>query len=201
MNSPLIPLSASQRGGVIHYEMKKYSLAILLLTVAPNIFASPLHPKLKHTIIIDTDCSVYDLRAVTILLSHPGITVKAIIISDGQVQANEGYVEIGSYAGSVEPLSCMNDGLQVSTGATLGQGTIRLADDPALKPQAVFSYQDKSIMLKLKPEYLKKLKAVIDEGVKNYGLEDEDYWNLIRQTSIKFWLEWDRKEIFDIAEL
>jgi pyrimidine-specific ribonucleoside hydrolase len=95
----------------------------------------------------------------------------------------------------------MNDGLQVSTGATLGQGSIHLINDTIAKPQAVFTYQNRSIIIKLKPGYLKELKSVIDEGVKNYGLQDEDYWTLIRQTSIKYWLEWDRKEIFDMVIL
>jgi pyrimidine-specific ribonucleoside hydrolase len=107
-------------------------------------------------------------------------------------------LEIGTYAGSIEPFSCMNDGLQVSTGATLGQGSIHLINDGMAKPQAIFTYRDKSIFLKLKDEYLKKLKAVIDRGIKDYGLQDEDYWNLVRQTAIKFWLEWDRNEIFEL---
>ncbi|HUX58224.1 MAG TPA: nucleoside hydrolase [Bacteroidales bacterium] len=110
-------------------------------------------------------------------------------------------LEINTYAGSKEPLSCMNDGLQVSTGATLGQGAIHLINDTLAKPQAVFTYQNHSILIKLKSRYLKKLKSVIDEGVKNYGLEDESYWNLIRQTSIKYWLEWDRNKIFDLTIL
>lgn len=110
-------------------------------------------------------------------------------------------LEIGTYAGSIEPFSCMNDGLQVSTGATLGQGSIHLINDSMAKPQALFTYQDKSIMIKLKDEYLKQLKAVIERGVKDYGLQDEDYWNLIRQTALKFWLEWDRNEIFELVIL
>ena len=110
-------------------------------------------------------------------------------------------LEIVSYAGSVEPFSCMNDGLQVSTGATLGQGSIHFSNDTIARPHAVFRYNNKSILVKLKDEYLKEIKTVIEKGVKNYGLQDEDYWNLIRQTAIKFWLVWDRKEIFDLIVL
>ena len=107
-------------------------------------------------------------------------------------------LEVSTYAGSIEPFSCMNDGLQVSTGATLGQGSIHLINDTIAKPLAVFAYKDQAIQIKLKDEYLMQIKSVIARGVKDYGLQDEDYWNLIRQTSIKFWFEWDRKEIFDI---
>lgn len=110
-------------------------------------------------------------------------------------------LEVSTYAGSKEPYSCMNDGIQVSTGATLGQGSIHLADETIAIPQAIFTYNGQSILIKLKSEYLKELQAVINEGVNNYGLQDEDYWTLIRQTSIKYWLEWDRKEIFDLVIL
>jgi pyrimidine-specific ribonucleoside hydrolase len=110
-------------------------------------------------------------------------------------------LEVGSYAGSEEPFSCLNDGIQVSTGATLGQGSIYLINDNIARPQAVFAFNNKSILIKLKDEYLQEIKTIIAKGVKDYGLQDEDYWNLIRQTSIKFWLEWDRKEIFDLTIL
>lgn len=110
-------------------------------------------------------------------------------------------LEIDTYAGSKEPLSCMNDGLQVSTGATLGQGSIHLMNETVSRPEAVFTYDNHSILIKLKPEFLEELQSVISEGVKNYGLQDEDYWNLVRQTSIRYWLEWDRKKIFDLVIL
>ena len=77
--------------------MKKTFIAlILLLTVVANIFASPLHSKLKHTIIIDTDCSSGDLRAISILLSNPSFTVKAIMISDGKIPSEEGFITVQS---------------------------------------------------------------------------------------------------------
>jgi pyrimidine-specific ribonucleoside hydrolase len=110
-------------------------------------------------------------------------------------------LEIKTYAGSTEPYSCMNDGLQVSTGATLGQGSIHLINDTIAKSQAVFTYNNRSILIKLKPEYLTELKEVIDEGIKNWGLMDEGYWTLIRQTSLKYWLDWDRDKIFEIVKL
>ncbi len=138
---------------------------------------------------------------------HGHLGVFSIVGAKMGIRAREHFgigtdlLEIGSYAGSVEPFSCMNDGLQVSTGATLGQGSIHLINDTIVKPQAVFTYGNQSILIKLKDEYLKELKAVIAKGIKNYGLQDEDYWNLVRQTSIKFWLEWDRNKIFDLEIL
>mgnify|MGYP001636546470 FL=1 len=74
-------------------------------------------------------------------------------------------------------------------------------NDTIAMPQALFTYNNKSVLIKLKDEYLKDIKSVIAKGVKNYGLQDEDYWNLIRQTSIKYWIEWDREKIFDLVIL
>ena len=48
---------------------------------------------------------------------------------------------------------------------------------------------------------MKEVQAVITEVIKNYGLQDDDYWNLIRQISIKYWEEWDRERIFDLIIL
>ncbi len=110
-------------------------------------------------------------------------------------------LKIRSYAGSVTPFSCMNDGLQVSTGATLGQGTISLIDDPVTKPHAIFIYNDRQILIKMKPAYQQMLQEVISTGVSNFGLEDEDYWIFVRQCAIRFWLEWDRNEIFEISQI
>ena len=74
--------------------MKKYLYTILLLTMGISLWASPLHSKLKHSIIIDTDCNDSDLRAISILLSHPGITIKAILLSDGYYNRENGIKKI-----------------------------------------------------------------------------------------------------------
>ena len=104
-------------------------------------------------------------------------------------------------AGTRPPYSCLNDGIQVSTGATLGMGTISLAADSITRPSAVFSYKDRSIRISLKKEYFDKVDADINEGILKYGLLDDGYWKLIRSNALKYWVEWDRNKIFDIAEL
>ncbi|MCE5345021.1 MAG: FmdE family protein [Bacteroidales bacterium] len=174
----------------------------------------PVHPELyAYDVreILDSAIALYGIeewKACVITDEfHGHLGVFSIVGAKMGIYAREFFgigtdlLDINSYAGSEEPFSCMNDGLQVSTGATLGQGTIHLVNDYVAKPQAVFTYKNKSILISLKQEYLIELQKVIKEGIKNYGLQDEDYWNLIRQTSIKFWLEWDRKKIFDIAVL
>jgi inosine-uridine nucleoside N-ribohydrolase/formylmethanofuran dehydrogenase subunit E len=104
-------------------------------------------------------------------------------------------------AGCKPPYSCLNDGLQVSTGATLGMGTIHLSADSITRPSAIFTYKGHSMRISLKKEYLEKVDADINEGIVKFGLMDDCYWKLIRRNALKYWLEWDRNKIFDIEEI
>jgi pyrimidine-specific ribonucleoside hydrolase len=107
-------------------------------------------------------------------------------------------LEVTTYAGTKPPYSCLNDGIQVSTGATLGMGTIHLATHSKTKPSAIFTYKDRSIRISLKKEYLEQVDADIKEGIMKFGLMDDGYWKLIRHNALKYWVEWDRNKIFDI---
>ncbi len=110
-------------------------------------------------------------------------------------------LEVSTYAGTKPPYSCLNDGIQVSTGATLGMGTIHLATHGKTKPSAIFSYKGRSIRISLKKEYLEQVDADIKEGIMKFGLMDDGYWKLIRHNALKYWVEWDRNKIFDIEEI
>lgn len=110
-------------------------------------------------------------------------------------------LEVTTFAGIRPPYSCLTDGIQVSTGATLGMGTIHLAADSIARPEAVFKYKDRSIRITLKKEYLEKVDSDVNEGIVKFGLMDDGYWKLIRYNALKYWLEWDRNKIFDIEEI
>jgi len=110
-------------------------------------------------------------------------------------------LDVTTYAGSKPPYSCLTDGIQVSTGATLGMGTIHLAADIEVKPKAIFTYKGRSVQISLKKEYLQKVDADINEGILKFGLMDDGYWKLIRRNALKYWIEWDRNIIFDIEEI
>ncbi|MBR5403508.1 MAG: formylmethanofuran dehydrogenase subunit E family protein, partial [Bacteroidales bacterium] len=56
-----------------------------------------------------------------------GLYVKDIFSADGLT----GHIGIVAYTGSVPPVSCLLDGLQASTGSTLGHGLIKVAPTPA----------------------------------------------------------------------
>ncbi len=105
-----------------------------------------------------------------------------------------------SYAGLVPPFSCMNDGLQVSTGATLGHGLIKISADDSRLPMADFTYMSRTIRVTLRDAIRKKIEGDIRELTKIYGLDSDIYWELVRMKAIRYWETFDRNEIFSIEE-
>jgi pyrimidine-specific ribonucleoside hydrolase len=107
-------------------------------------------------------------------------------------------INIISYAGRMPPVSCMNDGLQVSTGGTLGHGLIYLADDNKTRPMAVFSFGDRTVIIKLKEEYINIARNDIKNCINEYGNLTNDYWRCVRRHAIQYWLEWDKHDMFEL---
>jgi pyrimidine-specific ribonucleoside hydrolase len=105
-------------------------------------------------------------------------------------------LEVLSFAGKKPPLSCMNDGLQVSTGASLGRGTICLSEEKP-RPAAVFMYKNRRISLMIKEDIVEKIKSDIRSALKEYGGLNPEYFTHIRKLSIRYWHDFDRKKIFD----
>ncbi|WP_418992537.1 nucleoside hydrolase [Alistipes sp.] len=107
-------------------------------------------------------------------------------------------IEVLSYAGSKPPVSCMNDGLQVSTGATVGHGLIRVAERTPPRPEARFSFKGKTIRLALKPEYAERIRRDVARGIELHGDLTEPYWLYVRGLALAYWRDFDRHELFDL---
>lgn len=105
-----------------------------------------------------------------------------------------------SHAGSMPPLSCMNDGVQVSTGATPGHGLFTVINDKP-SPSVDFTYMNRKIRITLKPEIAEKISSELKEINFVYGLDSDIYWELVRKNTIRYWLELDRHEIFTVEEM
>jgi pyrimidine-specific ribonucleoside hydrolase len=138
---------------------------------------------------------------------HRHLGVFAIIGVKMGIRARE-YFDTGvdefsvtSFAGSEPPLSCMNDGLQVSTGATPGHGLLTVRNDTVLSASALFTYLDRRIRLTLKPEIASKISSELKKINFVYGLDSNIYWELVRKNTIKYWRDLDRHEIFIINEI
>ncbi len=135
---------------------------------------------------------------------HDHLGIYSIIGAKMGLRARE-YFHVGldelsvvSFAGSQPPISCFNDGLQVSTGATLGHGTISILKDSHQKPKATFTFKNKTISLQIKENYWDVVKKQIKQAIKQHGPLTDDYWRFIRERAICYWLEWSRKDIFDL---
>lgn len=105
-------------------------------------------------------------------------------------------LRVVSFAGNGPPLSCMNDGLQVATGASLGRGTIQISDRKP-RPAAAFFYKNRKLNLTVKQELLWSIKEDIKTALRKYGGLNPEYFAHIRKLSISYWLDLDRQNIFN----
>ncbi len=121
-----------------------------------------------------------------------GLYVKDLFNADGLT----GHIGIVAYTGSTPPVSCLLDGLQASTGSTLGHGLIKVADTPAPpSAKATFTCREKSITVALKPEYEARIEADIKRGLELYA-HGPEYWKYVENLALRYAREWDRAEIF-----
>jgi len=138
---------------------------------------------------------------------HRHLGVFAIIGVKMGIRARE-YFDTGvdefratSFAGSEPPLSCMNDGLQVSTGATPGHGLLTVVNDSVRGPVAEFSYMNHRIRLSLNKDIASTIGNELKEINFVYGLDSNIYWELVRKNTLKYWKDLDRHNIFIIDVL
>lgn len=172
---------------------------------APELFADDLHPYMNR-IIQKHGKEEWRIGVLTNEL-HGHLGIYSIIGAKMGMRARQ-YFNIGvddisiiSYAGSTPPLSCMNDGLQVSTGGTLGHGLISVYSDPPYRPEAAFTFKGRTVQIRLDDKYWNSVKLDIKKGIELYGSGTEDNWKYIRRLAIQRWLEWDRREIFILKEV
>lgn len=138
---------------------------------------------------------------------HRHLGVFAIIGVKMGIRAREYFstgvdeMRVATHAGSIPPLSCMNDGIQVSTGATPGHGLLTVDNEAPLFPAADFTYKGTTIRITLKKELADRVSSELKEINFIYGLDSDIYWELVRKNSIKYWLQFDRHEIFDIETI
>ena len=104
-------------------------------------------------------------------------------------------MDVVSFAGYKPPWSCINDGLQVSTGSSLARGTISVVH--LGKPVAIFVYKQRQVTLKVKPGIVKTVRREIKELSDEYGFQSKRYFHELNKISVQYWLEWDRKKLFE----
>ncbi len=172
--------------------------------VAPELFQDDLRPFIEE-IVERHGAQEWRLCALTSEI-HCHLGIYSIVGAKMGLRAREIFgvgpdeLSVVSFAGAAPPLSCLNDGLQVSTGATLGHGTISIAADPSARPEAEFTSEGRTIRLRLKPELWRRIRDDIARGIEEHGPLTHEYFHFVRDLAIRYWLEWDRSEIFDVEE-
>jgi formylmethanofuran dehydrogenase subunit E len=108
-------------------------------------------------------------------------------------------LKVKSFAGFHPPISCMNDGLQASIGATVGNNLLMIEHG---KPEvrAKFSLANCQINVSLNERSLKELISALSKAPGAPDRENHAYWEYIEELSFQYWLEWRRDNIFNWEE-
>lgn len=129
------------------------------------------------------------------------IGVKMGIRALKELKAKHGDLEVVSSAGTKLPVSCLNDGLQVSTGATFGHGLITSAGTVSPLVQSIFiTNTDQYITLKLNNEINNTIQKDISDII-NHSNEISTQKAQLRKLAIHYWADLDRNKIFDLVAL
>jgi pyrimidine-specific ribonucleoside hydrolase len=128
-------------------------------------------------------------------------------------------VELSPHCGSQPPLSCLQDGLMVSTGATPGRGLLLSSTGALLLPPlyvdeeeddfaargpaaaASFYLGERMITIRLLPDVQQLIGERIGALARKYGgTSGDDYFTALRSEALQLQLELDRHEIFEVFE-
>ena len=176
------------------------SVVLKVFPTDPSLFREDMSPYVKRII---EKHGLEEWKACLLTNEfHRHLGVYSLIGAKMGVRAREileapfDTLKVHSLAGNSPPLSCMNDGIQVSTGASLGRGSIQVSEEKP-QPAAVFLYKNKKLTLRLKPVWVDKVREDIKKTLKEFGGLNPEYFSRIRKLSIDYWLCLDRRDIFD----
>ncbi len=128
------------------------------------------------------------------------IGVKMGIYALSLLNASKYSVKIISNCGNYPPLSCINDGLIVSTGSSPAYNLFSI-DTTQTKPSATFYYQHRCLKISLQDSIYQRIDKILTQAVATFTLSSSAYWNYVRKLAIMEWLSLDRTKIFTIDEI
>lgn len=94
----------------------------------------------------------------------------------------EGWMSAVVETGLKKPLSCIIDGIQISTSCTLGKGNIKVLDNKI--PKASFMCAQKKFALRLKEQLWKELERKVskemefEQALYYYNMPDEELFEI-----------------------
>lgn len=106
-------------------------------------------------------------------------------------------LKVESHAGLRPPLSCVNDGLQVATGASLGRGTIAVVETATPSCEAVFIRGPRRLRLRLRPTWADRITKELADLARCHGALTPAYFSAVRKAALEHWVEMDRRTAFE----
>jgi pyrimidine-specific ribonucleoside hydrolase len=129
-----------------------------------------------------------DIQIFSIIGAKMGIRAREILAGEYDK------INVISNAPDEPPYSYLNDGLQISTGATIGNKNFELDDENKIR--AEFYYGNKMVRLELKKDIYRQIIEQIEEAeIEVVGTDS--YKELMRRNIINNWINYDRKVIFE----
>jgi pyrimidine-specific ribonucleoside hydrolase len=128
------------------------------------------------------------------------VGVKMGILARELLDADLDELNVIAHTGSDPPESCLIDGLQIATGASLGRGTIQSSGEIHNTPKAVFIKNSTRIRIELKTEVIQVIQSEILKNTKKYGYGSHQYFEAIRKMSIQLWVNFNRKFMFEVYD-
>jgi inosine-uridine nucleoside N-ribohydrolase len=98
-----------------------------------------------------------------------------------------------------QPVSCLNDGLLVSTGSTPGRGLFSHEPGAPGTVEASFSHNGRRLTLRLKEEYRAHIRSFIQSLLARTSLDDDAYWHGVRELGLDIWQNWHRRDLFEVV--
>lgn len=167
----------------------------------PHLFQEDLRP-LVPTIILSHGLEEWQTTVLTNEL-HRHLGIYSILGAKMGIRAREllsaslDELAVESAAGLTPPMSCLNDGLQVATGASLGRGTIRVPPTNSPVAEAVFTKGTRKLRLRVKDEIRERIRTDIQRAIQQHGNLTPEYFKEVRRLSLRYWVEMNRGEIFE----
>lgn len=182
---------------------ERVPVVLLKYPVEPSRFQEDLRPFVPRIIALH---GVEEWKA-TVLTNelHRHLGIYSILGAKMGIRAREilnaslDELTVESHAGLKPPLSCLNDGLQVATGASLGRGTISVPQTAAPVVEAVFVKQGRRLRLTLKDSVKKRIVSDIQGAIQRYGDVTPEYFREVRRLSFQYWVDMNRMDIFDVT--
>jgi pyrimidine-specific ribonucleoside hydrolase len=110
-------------------------------------------------------------------------------------------LRVESLAGLKPPVSCLNDGLQVSTGASLGRGSIAAPPTDTPQAAAAFVFGNRRLRMRVREDAVERIRAELQGAASRHGDLTPAYFAEVRRISLLAWRDLDRAQVFEeIAE-